>query len=461
MQRRGGRVRAALPGRAPAAGGQTCDGAGGEPAIEQAVLLCSPEYPPDRGGVADFTANLAHTLTAKGLCVQVAVITPRPSAQDPDPDRTVWRYRRSPAALARLLRISRQRFSVVHLQYVPQGYARHGVALELILFALALRLATGTRLVTTMHELWIPWERNPVRVLVGIAQRLQTLSLAVLSHRVIVTTRLNGRRLTSALPFLKLYPLQIPVGSNVPVVASSSSRSEAMLRALPAGSPILATFNPLTVGRGFLPLLDVLGAVPEAFLLCIGGLADAVNAREAGARNAAAARTLASRVVWTEYLPSPEVSWLLQRTTVYLHLQDTGASFRSTSLAAALEHGLPIVAYRGAETEGEFIHGNNIFLIDPGEQGELERSVALLLGDSDLCRRLGAGAWALWEHRCSWQSIATATIACYRAVLPRAGRLPDDAVQARRQEQSSEEGAIYPASSAAGETETSCAGRQQ
>jgi glycosyltransferase involved in cell wall biosynthesis len=292
-----------------------------------------------------------------------------------------------------------------------------------VLFAAALRLAIRARLVLTMHELWIPLSPHPARLLLGLLQRAQALALAALSDAAIVTTVVNRQRLT-ALPRPMRPPLQqLPVGSNVPVSTQPSARAEPILQGVPPSSAILAVFSPLTVGKAFLPLLDVLDMLPETSLLCIGGLSDGERVRAGPIRREIAQRGFAQRVVWTGYLPAEDVSGLLQLSALYLHLQEAGASFRSTALAAAMEHGLPIVAYRGRETEPDFVDGSNIRLVDPDEPRALTSTVRQVLADQALRQRLAAGAHMLWQQRCSWTSIAEATMACYGQIeTPAAGR---------------------------------------
>lgn len=380
------------------------------------VLMITSEYPPDRGGVADYTYNLVRALSNDGVHVHTVVVIGQTRRTDgATPGVSVERRPRRWGTWLHLLAAVRRRKSrVIHLQYVPQGYGRGGVALYLVLFAAMLRLVTRTRLVITMHELWVPLSPHPARLLVGLLQRVQTLALAAMSHVTIVTNAVNWQRLTILPRPIRPLLQQVPVGSNVPVSTQPSARVEAILQSMPPSSAILAVFSPLTIGKAFRPLLDVLEALPEVSLLCIGGLSDAERVRATSLSRDIAQRGLAQRVVWTDYLPAEDVSSLLQQSALYLHLQDSGASFRSTALAAAMEHRLPIVAYRGRETEPGFVDDGNIRLVDPDDPRVLTSAVRQVLTDQALRRRLAEGAHVLWQQRCSWSGIAEATIASYR-----------------------------------------------
>ena len=109
---------------------------------------------------------------------------------------------------------------------------------------------------------------------------------------------------------------------------------------------------------------------------------------------------------WTGYLPEPELSRALSSLDVYIHTRGVGASTRSTALAAALAHGLPIVAYRGQETAALFVDGENILLAPAGDPQGLSDRVAEALASPELRARLSAGARELYQRHFTWGGIA-------------------------------------------------------
>ena len=83
------------------------------------------------------------------------------------------------------------------------------------------------------------------------------------------------------------------------------------------------------------------------------------------------------------------------------------ASGRSrTALAAALAHGLPVVAYRGVETASPFVDGDNILLAPRDDTAALAACTARVLGSPELRRRLSAGARDLYCRHFTWHAIA-------------------------------------------------------
>jgi glycosyltransferase involved in cell wall biosynthesis len=115
---------------------------------------------------------------------------------------------------------------------------------------------------------------------------------------------------------------------------------------------------------------------------------------------------LAERVHETEYLERAEVSRHLQALDVYIDTATAGASTRSTTLAAALAHGLPIAAYRGPETSELFGTCRALRLVPPGDTQALAEAVAALIKDPGARRELGECARLLAADHLAWVMLA-------------------------------------------------------
>lgn len=383
----------------------------------RSVMMITPEYHPDKGGVADYTHSVVQGLSKFGVDLRTVVVNLRGLTAEGGITRHSNVERRSGGLhtwVSLVLSASKSNVRTVHLQYVPHAFARHGVAPVLVLFAILLRLTTRAELVVTMHELWIPAEAHAFRLAISLLQRVQTVALAVLSTVVIVTNERNKQGLERIPRRFRPVLRQIAAGSNVPVFKGFSPTAESILRYAP-GSTLLAVFSPYTVGKSYLPLLDILEAVPETTLLCIGGLEmnDPRGAHGDLLSRMVLERGLTDRFLRTGYLPTAAISALLQKSTLYVHLQGRGASFGSTALAAAMEHGLPILGYDGLETAREFVNGKNIYLVPQEEPQLLIAAVRDLLRNEPLRKRLAENAHCLWRQHCSWERITEQNLACY------------------------------------------------
>lgn len=399
------------------------------------VWLVTPEWY-GQGGIGDYAHFLACHLIALGC--SVAVFGPQCSVPQaaPPADTAYARYEVPGAwslrALLRLVRLAQvERPDVVHLQFVPHGFQRHGLPTTLGLLPLLLRLSRASRPVITFHELFVPWEGGIMQRALGLLQRLQALLLAAGSCAIVVTLEGRAAWLSRWLPHKRSAIYVVPVGSNIrPVPLSPDRRSE--LRRQLFGSDevfVLGIFSPQH------PAIDLEGVVaalaklpPQVRLLVIGRVSPL---RCAQVQQRAAALGVAHRIHWTGDLSEEVASQALQAIDVYVHAHRSGPSPRSTALAAALAHGLPVIAYAGSEDRpGIYRDGEHLLLVPGGASRCLAQGVELLRRDEGLRQRIANSARLLYEHTLTWDQIAAIMLQTYgvgsslactglRQILPR------------------------------------------
>jgi len=83
-----------------------------------------------------------------------------------------------------------------------------------------------------------------------------------------------------------------------------------------------------------------------------------------------------------------------------------GISSKRTTLAAALLHGLPVLATRGKRLDGMFVHGENIYLVPLGDDEAFAHGRLGLGRRPELRPRLAHGARALHDARFAWEVVA-------------------------------------------------------
>ena len=154
--------------------------------------------------------------------------------------------------------------------------------------------------------------------------------------------------------------------------------------------------------------MQALSRLPGAQLLFVGGgtgATDPGNAAFAAAlRDEIGRLGLAERVHWTGHCPAAEAAALLRACDLVVLPFRDGASFRRSSLVAALALGCAVVTtepagpaevWLGAE-QPTLVDGENAALAPP-EAGALAEALARLLHDAAGRARLGAGAARLGE----------------------------------------------------------------
>ncbi len=380
------------------------------------ICLVSGEYPPQQGGVGDYTRELGAALRRQGAdaCVLTGGAACPEDAVSPVPvERRLagWGWRLW-GDLDRALRDLAP--DIVHIQYQAAAYRLHPAINLWPRFR-----GRRQRVVVTFHDLRVPYlfpKAGPLRP-------LSVLELARSAARAIVTNVEDQAALHGRLPTPAAL---IPIGSNIhPTPPPHYDRAAWRAQAgVGEGEIVLAYFGFLNESKGGEELVQAAAALRAqgvpARLWLIGGQVGDVDPtnREYLARVRAQISRLGLEpwVRWTGFMSPGEVSaTLLAADLIVLPYRD-GVSFRRGSLMAALVHGLPVVSTQPRLPIPEIVEGENMALVPPGDAAALAGRLAVLAAEPEQRRRLGAGALKL-AALFNWDAIAACTIEVYEALL--------------------------------------------
>jgi len=347
------------------------------------VLFVTGEYPPDIGGVGDYTARLRAALHELGIDSEVL-------------SGLHWDAR---ALLALLHRAPKT--GIVHIQYQPAAFDLLG---DVCLMPSLLRLARpAVRVVTTLHDARVPYLFPFAGPLRWQAVRL----LAATSHAIIAADERDLHAVGRS-------ELQVPIGSNVPC-SPPVDFDRAAFRArlgLSQDSLLVVFFGLLNASKGLDDLLDGFERVaeirPDARMLVLGGEVGTsdVTDRATAAKLLPRLALLGNKLIRPGYLEPCQLSAYLLAADVALLPYADGASPRRGSLLACAEHGLPIVSTLPASSAV----GEAVLAVPPGELAE---AVLRISTDAALRERLRRAARELAEHS-RWRRIAEQHQALYR-----------------------------------------------
>jgi glycosyltransferase involved in cell wall biosynthesis len=380
------------------------------------VCLVTAEYPPQQGGVGDYTRELAAALRRQGADAFV-VTGGAPVAGDaagPVPvERCIrgWGWRAWWDLDRALRRLAPQ---VANVQYQAAAYGQHP-AINLW----PRRAGRRWPIVVTFHDLRVPY-------LFPKAGRLRfraVLEMARSARRAIVT---NIEDQAVLAPLLAQPPALIPIGSNIHPAPPPGFDREGWRRKAGAaeGETVLAYFGFLNESKGGEELVRTLAGLRQrglaVSLWMIGGqvgASDPTNqAYLARVRQLIGELGVEPWVRWTGFVSPAEVSaYLLSADLCVLPYRD-GVSFRRGSLMAALAHGLPVVSTVPRLLPPEIQDGQNMALVPPGDAEALAGRIAALIGDPAARARLGEGARGL-ARRFEWDGIARRTLEVYDALV--------------------------------------------
>ena len=392
------------------------------------IGLVSGEYPPDQGGVGDFTDRLAHALTRLGHHVHVITSKLENAHSGPgsrgsgSPPETPTIHR----AIGRwgfgcwktLTRISEDlNLDVVNIQYQAAAYRmRAGISF--------LPSECRVPVVVTFHDLKVPYlfpKAGPIRKLV-------VYTLARRADGVIATNREDELELRDA-GLTGSTLTRIPIGSNIATsLPDGYDRDAERARyGIEPDDVLLGYFGFLNASKGGEELIETLHLLVQdgvpAYLLKIGGrvgASDPTNRAYAErVENLISKLHLEGRVHWTGYVSSEQVSASLRAVDACVLPYRDGVSFRRGSLLACLAHGRAVVTTQPAVTVPEIHDGQNMLLTAPNAPLELAAAVKRILTERDLQSRLEVGAWSLAKGF-DWNRIAERTTSFLSRLLQEA-----------------------------------------
>lgn len=380
------------------------------------IITC--EYPPQPGGVSDYTQLVANGLAAAGDEVHVWCPTLGESSEVGDQKAEVGGQRSdvereaagvvvhralgriSPADLRRVGKMLDEFPAPRRLlvQWVPQGYNYRSMNLPFCFWLKRRAKHKNDRVELMVHEPFLPFREG---------SKKQDVAAAV--HRLMIVTLLQAAsHVWVSIPDWEKQLRQfargnnktfgwLPVPSNIPVIddpegvatvrerytskdgflighfgAYDRYMTELMLKLLPALLDRQDNLSVLLLGKGSVELRDrMVDAHPE--------LAKSVHA--------------------TGMLSAEDVSRHVSACDLMLQPYEDGVSGRRTSVMTSLSHGTPVVTMRGKASESCWHDDQAVRLTNNGDAVALLDEVQSLLGDASERERLSAAGRALYEQR--------------------------------------------------------------
>jgi glycosyltransferase involved in cell wall biosynthesis len=359
--------------------------------------LLTGEYPPDRGGVGDYTSCLARALADAGCAVHVWC-----GGSAGESDEGGVRVHRVASAFdgdglrrlaAGLDAIPGPRTLLV--QYAPRAFGRDGTNVAFCWWVLGRREVDDVRVM--FHEPFFPFGIQPLRRnALALANHAMAWLLLRAAHRAYVSIPAWEKLLWPVTPRRLKGLAWLPVGSTIRRVDDSAAVDALRRRIARGGRPVVAHFG--TYG-GLLrdglrtALSGVMAGADDAVLLLLGDGGPAF-----GDELAAGDGAIRSRIVAPGWLPSDALSLHLQAADLAVQPYPDGASSRRTTLMAALSHGIPVVTTRGRFTEDVWT-GAGVRLADADRPADVSAEALRLLRDAPARMRAAKAGERLYaEH---------------------------------------------------------------
>lgn len=368
--------------------------------------LVTSEYPPDVGGVSEYTDSLARALAAAGD--EVHVWCPG-EARGGVPGVQVH------AALGALSQADFRRVDVeldacpgprrLLVQWVPHGFGYRSMNLGFCLW-LARRARTGDQVELMVHEPYMEFSwRSPTHSAMAAVHRLMTLVVLAAARRAWVAIpawekRLRPYALGRAVPMPWL-----PVPGCVPTELTAEPRA-LRARFAPDEQPIVGHFG--SHGATVAPLLDaclpsIMDGACRPVLLLLGAdgpaYRDALLTRHPG---------WTGRVRAAGFLDGASLAAHLAVCDVMVQPYPDGVTSRRTSVMACLSQGRAVVTTTGHLTEPLWQASRAVALASVSDSAGLAEAVVRALADAGARAHLGSRARQLYLDMFSVERVVNA-----------------------------------------------------
>jgi len=372
-----------------------------ERAVRRAWHVITGEYPPQAGGVSDYTYGVTAGLAAGGD--EVHVWCPACPGKQAAPPGVAIHRRLGALTPGDLRRADRDLDAFpaprrLLVQWVPHSYGYRSMNLAFCAWVWNRAARHGDHVELMVHEPWLPfqagkWQQNAA----AVVHRLMTILLIRSARRVWVSIpewekRWRTYRFGKAVPFEWL-----PIPSNIPVVNDPAAVEEVRRKYVADGTFLAGHFG--TYGRLITSLLEpVLSAMaqePAAQTVLLMG-PGSVEFRQQLVRNKP---ELASWIHATGLLDAKSVSCHIAACDLLLQPYPDGVSSRRTSSMAGLCHGKPVVTTIGASTEPLWRDSGAAALAPVGDVTVFMDLVRRLRADAVERIRLGRAARNLYQER--------------------------------------------------------------
>lgn len=354
------------------------------------------EYPPQPGGVSDYTRLVATALTSAGD--DVRVWAPRyADGEADDPGVSVRRLPShfGPRSLAILDREIARRPGRMLVQYVPHAFGMKAMNLP---FCLWLYSRRRSDIAVMFHEVRFPIRRgqSPRHNALGLVTRAMASLVAKAAARIFVSTPAWEHLLRPYLPRGRMVDW-LPVPSTIPVTNARAGLAEVRRRHARGDGLILGHFGSYgaETARALPRFLPGLMRDHERLSVMLAG-AGGVEFRE---RLLPEFPGMAARIHATGSLPAAQLSSSLGACDIAVQPFADGVSARRTSVMALLAHGVPVITNHGAATEPIWAESGAVALGPDGDYAAMGRLAARLLADPIKRAEHSAKAKELYARR--------------------------------------------------------------
>lgn len=355
--------------------------------------IITGEYPPQLGGVGDYTERLAAGLAAQGC--QVHVWCPHCHGKSPQHDRVEVHRIAGGFSSDKLFELgeSLSQFSsprTILVEYAPNAFAMRGLNIPFCFWLLGRCLFAKDDVRVMFHEpfFYFGWKR-PQRNVLALVNRLMAVVLLAASRVVYVSTPAWECMLRRYAWFRQPPMVWLPIPTTIPYYESKEAVSTIRRERTGGDSEKLILGHFGTYGTHMMPdlyqiFVELLQKRANVLGMCLGARGDTFVANVLRSHP-----HLQGRLFAPGFLSRKEVSLHLQACDLIIQPYPDGASSRRTSLMAVLVNGVPTITTLGSLTESIWVESGAVPLVSARDTTAMVALATELLEDRNLRKHLG------------------------------------------------------------------------
>jgi glycosyltransferase involved in cell wall biosynthesis len=371
-----------------------------EPASRQCWHIITSEYPPQVGGVSDYTWLVASGLAAQGD--EVHVWCPSYDAVSRQSEGVAVHSDLGHIGPQDLSRIGKQldRFPTprcILVQWVPHGYGYRSMNLPFCWWLRNRALRHHDRVEIMVHEPYLPFSSGSLpQNAAALVHRIMTVLLLQAATRVWMSIPAWEKKLRPY-AFGRPIPFQwLPVPSSIPCIDDAGRVQTIRERYAASGALIghLGTYGGPIIHM-LENLLNALAGDPNTPAVLLMGKGSQ-EFREAIVRKIP---RLGAQVHAAGTLDAADLSCHVAACDVLLQPYPDGVSSRRTSVMVGLSHGKPVVTNMGALAEAFWKDTGALALAPAPDVNAMSRLLAELTANPSERSRVGNAARKLYQER--------------------------------------------------------------
>lgn len=362
--------------------------------------IITSEYPPQPGGVSDYTAQVAEGLAQQGEEVHVWC----PGAAKASVAASGVQVHRDLGSAARqdlraiddqLNRFPGPRYILV--QWVPHGYGHRSMNVPFCLWLWRRARKHGDIVEIMAHEPFLNFEGSWRQYGAALIHRFMTVVLLRAATRVWFSTPEYQRRWKSYALGRRIPFQWLPIPSNVRVVRDEAAIQAVRRQYIPASGLLVGHFG--TYGTPLLSVLEPILAtmareLPEQPLLLMGR-----GSREFRKRLIEQHPAWERNLHATGPLAPDDLSYHVAACDLLIQPYPDGATTRRTSLMLGLSHGKPALSTTSEVTEPLWADSGAVALAPSGDAAAFVKLLRELLQDPTERTRMSQAAQKLYRER--------------------------------------------------------------